>query len=127
MSVSNHTTIWHNPKCSKSRQTLALLEQQGISPSNTESKVLEIVEYLKAPPTAPQILAAIKMLGVEPRGLMRTKEEVYKTLDLGNSSKSNEDLVEAMVANPILIERPLVIHDGKAAIGRPPENVLEIL
>lgn len=112
------TTIYHNPRCSKSRETLALLEQQGISP--------EVVLYLQTPPSNETIKTLLSQLGMaSARELMRTKEDIYKELDL--KSESNEDaLIEAMTANPKLIERPIVIHNDKAKIGRPPESVLEL-
>ncbi|MCC4276005.1 arsenate reductase (glutaredoxin) [Marinomonas communis] len=112
------TTIYHNPRCSKSRETLALLEQQGISP--------EVVLYLQTPPSNETIKTLLNQLGMaSARELMRTKEDIYKELDL--KSESNEDaLIEAMTANPKLIERPIVIHNDKAKIGRPPESVLEL-
>ena len=112
------TTIYHNPRCSKSRETLALLEQQGISP--------EVVLYLQTPPSNDTIKTLLNQLGMASASeLMRTKEDIYKELDL--KSESNEDaLIEAMTANPKLIERPIVIHNDKAKIGRPPESVLEL-
>jgi len=112
-------TIFHNPRCSKSRQTLALLEERGIEP--------KIVEYLKTPPSAKELAGILKKLGMEPRDLMRKKEDPYKENGLDDESLSREALIEAMVANPVLIERPIVISGSKAALGRPPENVLEIL
>ena len=111
-------TIYHNPRCSKSRQTLALLQDKGIEP--------EIVEYLKTPPSADEIAAILKKLGIEPRALMRTKEAPYKELGLADVS-DDKALIEAMAENPVLIERPIVIKGAKAALGRPPEQVLEIL
>lgn len=112
-------TIYHNPRCSKSRQTLALLEERGADP--------QVIEYLKTPPTAAELKAVLKMLGMRPRDLMRRNEAPYKELGLGDDSLSDDALIEAMVANPILIERPVVVKDGRAAIGRPPESVVEIL
>lgn len=112
-------TIYHNPKCSKSRETLALLQEKGITP--------QIVEYLKTPPDAATLKQIIKLLGIGPRDLMRRKEEPYKTLGLDDPKLSNDALIAAMVAHPILIERPIVVAHGKAALGRPPENVLAIL
>lgn len=111
--------IYHNPRCSKSRETLALLEAQ--------SNDLEIVKYLETPPTAEQLQNIIKLLGFDSaRQLMRTNEELYKTLKL--KEQSNEALLlQAMVENPKLIERPIVLANGKAAIGRPPESVLAII
>ena len=113
------TTIYHNPKCSKSRQTLALLQEKGISPS--------IIEYLNTPPTAEVLKEILDQLGMAPRDLMRKKEDVYSELKLDNPSLTNNDLIGYMVQNPILIERPIVLANGKAALGRPPEQVLDIL
>lgn len=112
-------TIYHNPKCSKSRQTLALLQEKGIEP--------KIIEYLKIPPSANKLTAILKGLGMEPRDLMRKKEAPYKVNNLGDDGLSKKALIDAMVANPILIERPIVETGGKFAVGRPPENVLELL
>ena len=112
-------TIYHNPRCSKSRQTLALLEERGADP--------QVIEYLKTPPTAAELKAILKTLGMRPRDLMRRNEAPYKELGLGDDSLSDDALIEAMVENPILIERPVVVKDGRAAIGRPPESVVEIL
>jgi len=111
-------TIYHNPRCSKSRQTLALLQDKGIDP--------EIVEYLKTPPGAAEIAAIMKKLGIEARALMRTKEAVYKELGLADVT-DEKALIAAMAENPVLIERPIVIKGSQAALGRPPEQVLEIL
>jgi len=113
------TTIYHNPKCSKSRQTLELLKENGITPT--------IVEYLKTPPTADTLKKILAQLGMAPRDLMRKKEEAYAELKLDNSSLSDDELIDAMVNHPILIERPIVLANGKAALGRPPEQVLDIL
>ena len=112
-------TIYHNPKCSKSRQTLELLVKQGIKP------VLN--EYLKIPPTVEKIKEILRKLGYAPRDLMRKKENAYTEHNLGDPSLSDDDLIEFMVKHPILIERPIVLANEKAAIGRPPEQVLEIL
>ncbi len=111
--------IYHNPRCSKSRQTLHLLEERDLT--------AEVVEYLKTPPNCKELGEILDMLGLEPRQLMRTKETEYKELGLDDDALSREQLIEAMVANPKLIERPIVINKGKAAIGRPPETVLDIL
>ncbi|MEY3089786.1 MAG: hypothetical protein RL113_102 [Pseudomonadota bacterium] len=113
-----HMTIWHNPKCSKSRNAVTLLEEKGI-----EAKV---VKYLETPPTKEELKAVLKMLGISPRELMRTKEEIYKELNL-KEEESEEKLIEAMVKYPRLIERPVVMKDGKAVIGRPIEKVIELL
>lgn len=112
-------TIYHNPRCSKSRQTLSLLQEKNIN--------INVIEYLKTPPDIPQLKQILKQLGYEPRQLMRKSEQIYKNLDLGNENKTAEDLVNAMAQNPILIERPIVLSGDKAAIGRPPESVFNIL
>lgn len=111
-------TIYHNPKCSKSRQTLQLLRDNGVEP--------EIVEYLKTPPDAKTLARLLRMMGLTPRQLMRTKEPEYKAAGLAQVS-DDQALIEAMVATPKLIERPIVVNGAKAALGRPPEQVLEIL
>ena len=112
-------TIYHNPKCSKSRQTLELLKENGVTPT--------IIEYLKTPPTADTLKAILDQLGMAPRDLMRKKEAVYAELELDDPSLSDDDLIDFMVLHPILIERPIVLANGKAALGRPPEQVLDIL
>lgn len=111
--------IWHNPRCSKSRETLALLRAQGVEP--------EILNYLETPPTARAIRAAAKALGGSVRAMIRTKEDAYEALGLAKAAIGEQALAEAMAKNPILIERPVVFAGGKARIGRPPEAVLEIL
>ena len=117
--MSEKVQILHNPRCSKSRQTREILENQGVDAS--------IVEYLKTPPTKAQLEEILGMLGLEPRELMRKNESAYKENNLGDDSLTREQLIQAMINNPILIERPIVIKGNKAAIGRPPEKVLEIL
>ncbi len=112
-------TIYHNPRCSKSRATMALLEEQGVE--------LETVRYLDTPPTREQLKEVLALLGISARQLLRKGEEEYKSLGLADESLDEEALIEAMVNHPRLIERPIVISNGKAAIGRPPESVLEIL
>jgi len=112
-------TIYHNPRCSKSRATLALLEEKGVTP--------KIVTYLDTPPSAAELDAILKALGKDPRELMRKGEEPYKGLNLADEGLSRDALIKAMVENPILIERPIVVNGNKAAVGRPPESVLEIL
>ena len=112
-------TIYHNPRCSKSRQTLALLQERGLTPL--------VVEYLKTPPDAATLRDLVRKLGLAPRDLLRRTEAPYKDLGLADPGKSDGDLISAMVAHPILIERPIVVRGGKAALGRPPEQVLEIL
>lgn len=112
-------TIYHNPRCSKSRQTLALLEENGVTP--------EIVLYLDNPPSASSLKALVQKLGVSSaRDMMRVKEAPYIELSLKDIS-AEDALITAMAENPILIERPIVVNGDKAAIGRPPESVLEIL
>ena len=111
--------IYHNPRCSKSRQTLALLEEKGIQP--------EIVEYLSNPPSVDELTKVINLLDIIPQDLMRKKEAEYKSAGLDNKDLSTNEQIELMVANPKVIERPIVIGNGKAAIGRPPESVLELL
>ena len=111
--------IYHNPKCSKSRQTLALLEKYGVTPT--------IIEYLKTPPPAKKLKEILTQLGMVPRDLMRKKEAIYSEYELDNPALSNDDLIGFMIKHPVLIERPIVLANGKAALGRPPEQVLEIL
>ena len=112
------TKIYHNPRCSKSRQTLALLEEKGIQ--------ADVVKYLEQAPSVEEIKQLLGMLGLtDPRAMMRTKEDIYKELSL--SSASDQKLFEAMSNNPKLIERPIVVKGGQAKHGRPPEQVLEIL
>lgn len=113
------TKIYHNPRCSKSRQTLELLREQSVEP--------EIIEYLKTPPSAAELTRILDMLGLEPRQLMRRQEAEYQDNGLDDPSLNRDQLIAAMVAHPKLIERPIVIKGGKAAIGRPPESVLDIL
>ncbi len=112
-------TIYHNPRCSKSRQTLALLEERGVRP--------EIILYLDNPPTEKELRTILGRLGKKPREIMRMKEAPYKELNLSDDSLSDAALIKAMMTNPILIERPIVVTDDKGAIGRPPEAVLDIL
>lgn len=110
--------IYHNPRCSKSRQTLALLEERSIQP--------EIVTYLETPPSVDQLKTLMSQLELtDVRDMMRTKEDIYKELDL--KSADDETLFKAMTENPKLIERPIVVANGKAKHGRPPEQVLDIL
>jgi arsenate reductase (glutaredoxin) len=112
-------TIFHNPRCGKSRATLQLLADKGVTPV--------VVEYLKKVPTAEELAHILGLLGLEPRGLMRKGEAIYKEAGLDDPALSREDLIRAMVEHSILIERPIVLANGKAAIGRPPELVLAIL
>lgn len=111
--------IYHNPRCSKSRETLKLLQDRAIEP--------EVVEYLKTPPGSDELRQLLGMLGISPRELMRRKEAEYKASGADNPDLSDDQLIELMVAHPKLIERPIVVRGGKAAIGRPPEQVLDIL
>lgn len=111
--------IYHNPRCSKSRQTLQLLQEKGIEP--------EIFDYLKTPPTATELDDVLKKLGLEPRELMRKKEAEYKATGMDNAELDRSALIQGMVNTPKLIERPIVLANGKAAMGRPPEDVLAIL
>lgn len=114
------TKIYHNPRCSKSRQTLQLLKDNGVEP--------DIIEYLKTPPSTDEIKAILKALNLKPRDLMRKKEAEYKDNNLADKTLSDEQLIDAMVRFPKLIERPIVVTDNKNyALGRPPENVLEII
>ena len=115
----NKIRIYHNPRCSKSRETLALLENQ--------QQDIEIVEYLKTPPTAEELSDILQQLDMQPRQLLRTKETLYKELQLDNDNLSDQELIRAMCDNPKLIERPIVIKNNQAIIGRPPEAVLNIL
>lgn len=112
-------TIYHNPRCSKSRQTLTLLQENGEDP--------KVVEYLKDTPDAKTLDGILRKLDMEPRELMRRKEAPYKDLGLDDPGLSREALIAAMVEHPILIERPIVVKGAKVALGRPPEKVLEIL
>lgn len=113
-------TIYHNNRCSKSRDTLALLQQKGIEPT--------IVAYLDTPPDAETLRSLLRKLGLaDARALMRKGEAEYKELNLADASLSQDALIDAMTAHPKLIERPIVVNGNKAAIGRPPEQVLTIL
>lgn len=111
--------ILHNPRCSKSRATLQLLNDNGIEP--------EIILYLESPPGKDQLASILEMLNKQPRELMRKGQPEYKEMGLDNERLSDEALIAAMRKTPILIERPIVLANGKASIGRPPESVLEIL
>lgn len=112
-------TIFHNPRCSKSRETLALLEGKGISP--------EIRLYLENPIQKEELITILGQLGISPRELIRTSEDAYKEQNLKNPELSDDALIDAMVATPKLVQRPIVVANGKASLGRPPEQVLEIL
>lgn len=112
-------TIYHNPRCSKSRQTLQLLNDNGVEPT--------IVEYLKVGITRDEVNSLLNKLSADPRQIMRLKEAEYKEQNLSDSSVTNEQLIQAIIDTPKLLERPIVVNGEKAAIGRPPENVLEII
>jgi arsenate reductase len=112
-------TIYHNPRCSKSRQTLQLIEARGIKP--------KVVEYLQTPPSAAQLKDILRKLGIKPRDLLRTGEARYAELGLKDAEMDDDALIAIMAENPVLIERPIVVNGNKATIGRPPEKVLEIL
>ncbi len=116
--ATEEITIWHNPRCSKSREALKLLQAEGVEPL--------IFKYLDENPTREQIVEVLKLLGAKPRDIMRTKEAIYK--ELGLKEVEDEDaLIDAMAENPKLIERPIVIKGSKAVLGRPPEKVLELI
>lgn len=112
-------TIWHNPRCSKSRTTLQLIEDNGITP--------KVVLYLETPPSKDELVETLSLLGLQPQDILRKGEGVYKENNLGDKDRSNDQLIDIMISNPILIERPIVIINGKATIGRPPENILSLL
>ena len=112
-------TIYHNPRCSKSRQALALLQEQGIEP--------EVVLYLETPPTVSAINKLLKQLGIGARDLLRKSEDDYKAKGLSGTSLTDKQLVEAMAECPKLIERPIVVSGGRAVLGRPPENVHQLI
>ena len=111
--------VYHNPACSKSRKTLELLQAEGIEP--------EIIEYLKSPPDKAALQRILRLLDCAPRELMRTSEAVYRAKGLDDASLAEDRLLDAMITDPILIQRPIVIIDGKATIGRPPEKILDLL
>jgi arsenate reductase len=112
-------TIWHNPRCTKSRETLALLEKKGVTPV--------IREYLKQPPSKAEVESLIAMVGGEPTALIRDGEAEFKALKKKKADMSRADIVKAIAAHPILLQRPIVVSGKKAAIGRPPEAVLPLL
>jgi arsenate reductase len=111
-------TIYHNPRCTKSRTTLALLTERGIEP--------KVVDYLQTPPTAKELKAIVGKLGIKPEELVRKSEDVYKEKFAGKTL-TDAQWIQALAANPILIERPIVVHGDQAVIGRPPENVEKML
>lgn len=112
-------TIYHNPRCSKSRQTLAILEENGIDP--------EVVLYLETPPDRATLRDLLKKLGKTPRELLRSSEDAYREMKLADTGLSDENLIKAMLKEPRLIERPIVVKGSKAVLGRPPENVLDLI
>ncbi|MBX8486376.1 arsenate reductase (glutaredoxin) [Pseudomonas cichorii] len=112
-------TLYHNPRCSKSRGALELLQARGLTP--------DIVLYLETPPDAAQLCDLLAKLGIGPRQLLRSGEDDYKALNLADPSLSDEQLINAMASHPKLIERPILVAGDKAVIGRPPENILELL
>jgi arsenate reductase (glutaredoxin) len=115
----SQTIIYHNPRCSKSRQTLQLLQDNNIDP--------QVVEYLKETPGVEELDVILTKLNLEPNQIVRKKEDAYRQLGLANKSLTRQEYLKILVANPVLIERPIVVKGNKAALGRPPENVLEIL
>ncbi len=117
--MTDDVTIYFNPKCSKCRLSLELLEQQG--------QQAEVIEYLDTPPDAATLESILSLLGMEPRELMRKHEKEYTEAGLDNPGLSREELVNAMIKYPRLMERPIVIKNGRATIGRPPERILDIL
>ena len=117
--MADSIKVYHNPRCSKSRQTMELLSGKGVQ--------TDVIEYLKTPPSKKDLQEILNMLGLQPRQLMRTHEAEYKDNNLADESLTQDQLIDAMVKFPKLIERPIVVSNGKAAIGRPPEAVLEIL
>ena len=112
-------TIYHNPRCSKSRQTLQLIRDSGVEPN--------VVEYLKTPPTSAELSSILERLKLEPLELMRRKEAVFSELNLATAELTRDELIAVMIENPILIERPIVVRASDAIVGRPPENVQELL
>lgn len=117
--MADKIRIYHNPRCSKSRQTLALIEEAGITP--------EIILYLETPPSASDLKTLLKKLGISARELLRKGEDAYKENNLADKSLSDAQLIEAMANFPKLIERPIVVKGTRAVLGRPPENVSAIL
>ena len=117
--MSDKVRIFHNPRCSKCRLTMEILENEGVT--------ISVIEYLKTPPDSSELDEVLDLLGLEPRDLMRKHEAPYKENRLDNPDLSHEQLIQAMIDNPVLIERPVIINGNKATIGRPPEKVLDIL
>jgi arsenate reductase len=118
--MTEQLTIWHNPRCSKSRKTLEMLEERGFKPA--------IRSYLDDPPSPHEMEAVLEALDVQPREVIRSKEDAFDEQGLDDPDLSREDLIAAMSERPILIQRPIVLtSDGRAALGRPPESVLELV
>lgn len=117
--MSDKVKVFYNPKCSKCRLTMDILSDKGVDTS--------VIEYLNSPPNSAELNEVLDLLGLEPRDLMRKHETAYKENNLDDPDLSREQLVQAMIDNPILIERPIIINGNKATIGRPPEKVLDIL
>ncbi|MFC5569407.1 arsenate reductase (glutaredoxin) [Lysobacter yangpyeongensis] len=117
--MHDDTRLYHNPRCSKSRGALELLHERGIEP--------HVVAYLDTPPTADELRALLRLLGIPARSLLRTGEDEYAALGLADPSLSEDALIAAMASHPRLIERPIFVHNGRAVIGRPPEQVLALL
>ncbi len=115
----NPVTLYHNPRCSKSRQALELLLSRNVAP--------KVVEYLETPPSVTELERILLLLAMDPRALMRKKESVYKELGLDDKSLDRRNLIQTMVEHPILMERPIAVTSVRAALGRPPENVLDVL
>jgi arsenate reductase (glutaredoxin) len=111
--------IYHNPRCSKSRQTLEILRSKGLEP--------EIIEYLKFPPNVQELEEVLKMLRMTPQEIIRTMEDVFQQLGLADKNLSRREWIEVLIKNPVLIERPIVVYKNKAVLCRPPEKVLEVL
>ena len=117
--MNTSVRVLHNPRCSKSRKTMEILGDQGVD--------VEIIDYLKQPPSIEELSDILNLLNMQPRELMRKHEQPYKDLNLENESLSRDALLKAMVETPILIERPIVINGNRAQIGRPPEKILDLL
>ena len=115
----NTVTLYHNPRCSMSRRALELLRSRNVEP--------EIIEYMNSPPTVSELERILKLLSMEPRELMRKKESVYKSLALDDENLDRHSQLQSMVEHPILIERPIAVANGRAALDRPPENILHVL
>ena len=114
-----HFTIYHNPRCSKSRETLELMQDNGVKP--------DVIHYLDNPPTVIELRNLLSNLNMNPRDLLRKGEDLYKSLNLKDENKTDEEIIEIMAENPKLIERPIVVLGDKGIIGRPPENVLKLM